>query len=171
MKLFFVQVKFKRYCPYNASYEIPSTRRIRYNNSADSSLKLRPYFTLKKLFCCCFVDEDVSNSPSRFGRKRKPAAMSSNHISVKLSQEETSRMTVGGDYENRSQSVPSRRGGGGGGGGGRSHSVDVSEANKVKSVKCVIHNVGIIDRYSRYVFPLAYFILNAIYWHYYKWIS
>ncbi len=97
--------------------------------------------------------------------------MSSNHISVKLSQEETSRMTVGGDYENRSQSVPSRRGGGGGGGGGRSHSVDVSEANKVKSVKCVIHNVGIIDRYSRYVFPLAYFILNAIYWHYYKWIS
>ena len=42
---------------------------------------------------------------------------------------------------------------------------------RAKNVTCIIHNVGIIDRYSRYVFPLAYIFLNLIYWYYYKWLS
>ena len=34
--------------------------------------------------------------------------------------------------------------------------------------KCIIHNVGIIDRYARRYFLVAYLLLNLLYWYYYK---
>ena len=37
----------------------------------------------------------------------------------------------------------------------------------VTSESCVIHNVELIDSYSRRLFPAAYLLLNLIYWYYY----
>ncbi|XP_075249837.1 gamma-aminobutyric acid receptor subunit rho-1-like isoform X2 [Convolutriloba macropyga] len=44
-----------------------------------------------------------------------------------------------------------------------------SKDRKSSRDSCLAHNVDLIDTYSRYLFPLSYFVLNLMYWYFYKY--
>ena len=144
----------------------PIENRFSVHKNSYSQLKMLPYNTLKKSFCAC-ADEMALQSPPNVNLGvtqecrvfNQPA--SSYYIIPSISSTQTTLPRQPLNSVNGITSTHLRQ---------PADRTNTGVFRKM-SDKCIIHNVGIIDRYARRYFLLAYLLLNLFYWYYYNWVG